>query len=97
MLSVNSVNMCPFCTGLHCNLARMAGLRAVVDPLATGEDLASLLRAVRALPIAVPSLPNGAPTPVALYHDCVARFVGGDTAVRGDAAARAAQGEDVPL
>ena len=70
-------------------LARMAGLRAVVDPLATGEDLASLLRAVRALPIAVPPLPNGAPTPVALYHDCVARFVGGDTAVRGDAAARA--------
>ena len=60
-----------------------------LDPLATGEDLASLLRAVRALPIAVPSLPNGAPTPVALYHDCVARFVGGDTAVRGDAAARA--------
>jgi len=65
-------------------LARMAGLRAVVDPLATGEDLASLLDAVRALRVSVPPLPNGDPTPVALYHDCVARFVGrgGDTAVR---------------
>ena len=53
-------------------LARMAGLRAVVDPLATGEDLASLLDAVRALAVSIPPLPNGAPTPVALYHDCVA-------------------------
>ena len=55
-------------------LARMAGLRAVVDPLATGEDLASLLDAVRALRVSVPPLPNGDPTPVALYHDCVARY-----------------------
>ena len=81
-------------------LARMAGLRAVVDPLATGEDLASLLDAVRALAVSIPPLPNGAPTPVALYHDCVARYtavrnLGGDTAVRGGDTAVRASSPDV--
>eukprot|EP00960_Hanusia_phi_P041123 754842-Hanusia_phi.AAC.1 len=27
MLAVNSVNSCPYCTGLHCELGRMAGLK----------------------------------------------------------------------
>jgi len=28
-LSVNSINKCPFCTGLHCEIGRMAGLKDV--------------------------------------------------------------------
>ena len=50
-------------------LARMAGLRATVDPLACAESASALTRAIRALRVGS-SL--GA-TPVALYHDCVAR------------------------
>lgn len=50
-------------------LARMAGLRATVDPLACAADADALSLAVRALRVGS-SL--GA-TPVALYHDCVAR------------------------
>lgn len=50
-------------------LARMAGLRATVDPLACAADADALAEAVRALRVGS-SL--GA-TPVALYHDCVAR------------------------
>ena len=60
------------------SLVRMAGLRAVVDPLATGASIDELLHAVNALPVQVPNLPDGAcggePTPVALYHDCVSRL-----------------------
>lgn len=33
-LSVNSVNKCPFCTGLHCEIGRMAGLE---DAIAVNE------------------------------------------------------------
>ena len=33
-LSVNSVNRCPFCTGLHCEIGRMAGLE---DAIAVNE------------------------------------------------------------
>ena len=60
------------------SLVRMAGLRAVVDPLATGASIDELLHSVNALPVQVPNLPDGAcggePTPVALYHDCVSRL-----------------------
>ena len=59
------------------SLVRMAGLRAVVDPLATGASIDELLHAVNALPVQVPNLPDacgGEPTPVALYHDCVSRL-----------------------
>ena len=27
MLAVNSINSCPFCSGLHCDLARIAGTK----------------------------------------------------------------------
>lgn len=50
-------------------LARMASVRATVDPLACAESADALADAVRALRVG-DSL--GA-TPVALYHDCVAR------------------------
>ena len=50
-------------------LARMAGLRAMVDPLACAENAAALADAIGALRVGS-SLGT---TPVALYHDCVAR------------------------
>jgi len=50
-------------------LARMASVRATVDPLAVSKTADALAAAVRALRVG-DSL--GA-TPVALYHDCVAR------------------------
>lgn len=41
MLTVNSVNQCPYCTGLHGQLARMAGVDRPVDLLnAKGKDAA---------------------------------------------------------
>ena len=51
-------------------LTRMAGTRAVLCPLACGEDADDVLAAVDALPVAI-DLPGS--IPVALHYDCVAR------------------------
>ena len=50
-------------------LARLAGLRAAVDPLAVAPTADALVAAVAALPIG----DTLGDVPVALYHDCVAR------------------------
>mmetsp|Transcript_13974 Transcript_13974/g.38182 ORF Transcript_13974/g.38182 Transcript_13974/m.38182 type:complete len:241 (-) Transcript_13974:220-942(-) len=46
MLTVNSVNTCPYCTGLHGQLARMAGRKDVAEPLlAAGNEQECLKQA----------------------------------------------------
>ena len=55
-------------------LARMTGLRAVIDPLCVGATADALVAAAKALPVHFRSILDGnPPPPVALHHDCVAR------------------------
>ena len=47
MLAVNSVNACPYCTSLHGELGRMAGLEDKVDQINTAKDGSALKKVAK--------------------------------------------------